>query len=149
MTITVARKAINLKKRLIEWNIVRGEMPLLGTVLPVRGVRSGHSNDYLTSSSLLSIAVGLERLHLAASYFFLEVRGQIPPVPHRSTARSNGSKHRDIMLHYAEWARHFCWAVALMMYQCFTDSHSIKRSYTVGIQHWCLCFLSAWNLKCP
>lgn len=87
--------------------------------------------------------------HLAASYFFLEVRGQIPPVPHRSTARANGSKHRDIMLHYAEWARRFCWAVALMMYQCFTDSHSIKRSYTVGIQHWCLCFLSAWNLKCP
>lgn len=63
MTIFVARKAINLRKQLIEWNVVRGKMTLLGTVLPVRGVRSGHSNDYLISSSLLSIAVGLERLH--------------------------------------------------------------------------------------
>lgn len=34
MTIFVARKAINLKEQLIEWYIVRGEVTLLGTVLP-------------------------------------------------------------------------------------------------------------------
>jgi len=45
MTLFVARKVINLKKPLTEWNIVRGEMTLLGTVLPVRGVRLGHSSD--------------------------------------------------------------------------------------------------------
>lgn len=63
MTIFLAREAINLKKHLIEWYTVRGEMTLLETVLPARGVRSGHSNDYLISSSFLSIAVGLEQLH--------------------------------------------------------------------------------------
>lgn len=34
MAILLARKGINLKKHLIEWNIVRGEMTLRGTVLP-------------------------------------------------------------------------------------------------------------------
>lgn len=56
LAIFAARKAIYLKKQLIELNIVREEMTLLGTVLP-----EGSDQDIpmiiLISSSLLSIAV--------------------------------------------------------------------------------------------
>lgn len=56
ITISVARKAIYLNKQLTEWNTVREEMTLLGTVLPEESYQ-GIPMIILISSSLLSIAV--------------------------------------------------------------------------------------------
>lgn len=69
-------------------------------------------------SSVNSCWARATSFHLAASHFFLEVRGQILPVPHCSTMRSNCSKP---LWHYAA----LCWASQTLLLSPGTNDVSV------------------------
>lgn len=100
LAIFVAGKAIYLKKQLIEWNIVREEMTLLGTVLP-----EGSDQDIpmiiLISSSLLSIAVDF----ISFGCFSLISRGKTAN-PASATLQHSVLQLQQTLWHYAA----LCWA---------------------------------------
>lgn len=117
-TIFVARKAIYLKKQLIEWNIVR-EMTLLGTVLREESDQ-GIPMIILISSSLLSIAVDF----ISFGCLSLISRGK------RANPASATLQHCVLQLQQTLW--HYaalCWASQTLLL-------SLGISDDVSVFHW-------------